>query len=152
MILMVSNLSECDKGAPIDWSASNKSLPLRNESVLKELRLLSTNKQIVCSPCTNDCVHSRPLDGQKNELVQNANRTHDKLTEVSIRSGLNSKATSNPKKRMKRIDMSNVSTSLRTLLSRLRPETPLSAFGYSHPSPYSQTSYGRPLNLVNSNH
>lgn len=149
MILMISNLSECDKSAPIDSITNNRSRSVHsgNESVLnKQAGLRSSDKQAFCSTCAANCdTKNRSLDSETNEPVSNEDtiRTYDNELLSGEEPVLDSKASSsinyNLKKRLRRMDMS---TSIRTLLSRLRPESPLSAFGYTNPPPYSQTSYG----------
>lgn len=91
----------------------------KNRSVLnKEPRVWSFDKQVTCSLCAKDCEHT-PKSREERSVS---------LDSIEL------------DKRLKRMD---VQSSIRTLLSRLRPETPLAAFGYTPPPPYSQTSYGR---------
>ena len=146
VILIMSNLSECDKSAAID-SNTNESLRLllrnREDSVLsRQLRLLSSDQQAACCSCTKNCAHTRSgsLNTQIDGLIQNEDAMDVSGEGRSVLVDKRTFPSVSLKKHSKRMD---VQSSIRTLLSRLRPETPLSAFGYTHPPPYSQMNYGR---------
>lgn len=144
MLLVISNLSECNLNAPIEATNQSLLLPSRNGST-RPVKLLNyrSSKQSF-SPCTKKCddTKSRSMsESAQDDII----RTHDKpLTrdqQPVLVEGKASSSTSqfNLPKRLKRMD---VSQSIHRLLSRLRPETPLAAFGYTPPPPYSQISYG----------